>query len=120
MPGSSTASAMAPPVVDRIAEQETATGQRNTFDHASASSKMAEGQPITERAFSAGGARGAIALHVIASLMWVPQAMLISMAIGFLANGGGVESVIYTSIFLFCFRFFLITIHAVVPTKYRR
>jgi ATP-binding cassette subfamily C protein CydD len=35
--------------------------------------------------------------------MWVPQAMLISMAIGFLANGGGVEAVIWPAICVLAF-----------------
>jgi ATP-binding cassette subfamily C protein CydD len=51
-----------------------------------------------KRASQPSGLRNAALVQTLASLLWIPQAGLLAVAVGRIANGGGVEAVIWPAI----------------------
>ncbi len=72
-----------------------------------------EKQPRTRAELRTAPGSSATTLHVAASLLWVPQAVLISMAIGFLADERGSDAVMWPAIGVFVFGFLRVVLEAV-------
>jgi ATP-binding cassette subfamily C protein CydD len=64
-----------------------------------AKGKQASGEP-GEPARKTSAPRTAAAIQTIAALLWIPQAACLSVAVGRLANGGTVTSVVYPAVII--------------------
>jgi thiol reductant ABC exporter CydD subunit len=70
-----------------------------TSAYLDANGKQAAGMP-RKRARRPAGLRDAALVQTLAALLWIPQAGLLSNAVGRIANGGGMDGVLWPAAFL--------------------